>query len=105
MKEMANKDWINEERVQYFNLLEFVSKIKLNDNVLYHMEETGLNFEKYLNTLFNYCNADNYSIVLYLLDLASKELKQSSLLENKNSHETYAVDNTLFFDKLSISKS
>ncbi len=103
MKEMANKDWINEERVQYFNVLEFVSKIKLNDNVLYHMEETGLNFEKYLNTLFNYCNADNYSIVLYLLDLASKELKQSSLLENKNSHETYAVDNTLFFDKLSIS--
>ncbi len=103
MKEIVNKEWINEERVQYFNILEFVSKIKLNDNVLYHMEETGLNFEKYLKTLFNYCNADDYSIVFYLLELTSKELKQSSLLENKTSRETYAIDDNLFFDKLSIS--
>ncbi len=103
MKEIVNKDWINEERVKYFNILEFVSKIKLNDNVLYHMEETGLNFEKYLKILFNYSNENDSSIILYLLNLTSTELKQSSLLENQTAHDTYTIDDHLFFDRLSIS--
>ncbi len=103
MKETVNKDWINEERVSYFNILEFVSKIKLNDQVLYHMEETGLSFEKYLKTLFNYCNEDDYSIILYLLDLTSKELQQSSFLETDVLQDSYAMHDHLFFDKLSIS--
>lgn len=103
MQEVVNKEWVNEERVKYFNILEFLSKIKLSDSVLFHMEETGLSFEKYLKTLFSYCNEDDYSIILYLLDLTSKELRQSSLLENKASHDTYAIDDNLFFDKLSIS--
>lgn len=103
MQEIVNKEWVNEERVKYFNLLEFISKIRLSDNVLHHMEETGLSFESYIKTLFKYCNEDDYSIILYLLDLTSKELKQSSLLENSGSHDVYQINEDLFFDKLSIS--
>ena len=97
------KDWINEEHVKYFNLLEFVSKIKLNDTVLYHMQDTGENFEKYLNSLVSFCNSDDYVFLYYLLDLANKELIQSANIENHVFKNMDLLNGDLFFDRLSIS--
>lgn len=100
---MVDKEWINNENVKYFNIMDFVSKIKVSDNVLYHLEETGQNFENYVKTLVQFCNNDDYVILYYLLDHANKELKQSAELENHLFKNVELLDGNLFFDKLSIS--
>lgn len=97
------REWINTDRVKYFSLLDFVSKIKLNDNVLYHMQDTGEQFEQYLNSLINFCNNDDYIFFYYLLDLANNELKQSAYLENHVFQNMDLLNGNLFFDRLSIS--
>mgnify|MGYP003442597621 CR=1 FL=1 len=48
---------INEDRVKYFDLLEYVSKIKVSDKVLFHLKETNENFEEYLKVLRLYVKA------------------------------------------------
>lgn len=103
MSDVVNKEWINEEKVKYFNLMDFVSQIKLNDNILYHVEETGQNFENYIKTLVRVCDNDDYIILYYLLDLANNELKQSAYLENHLFKNIDLFKGNLFFDKLSIS--
>ena len=35
------------KKINYFNLFDFLSKIKLNANVLEHLEETNQNFDNY----------------------------------------------------------
>ncbi len=103
MTDRFDSDWINKEKVKYFDLLEFVSRIKLSENVLEHSEYTATNFEEYLKTLVKFCNGDDYTIIYYLLDLADKELKQSARLESSSPAYNDLVNRDLFFDKLSIS--
>lgn len=103
MLNSVNREWINEEKVEYFNILDFISKIKLSDSVLYHTEETAQNFENYLKNLVHFCNKDDYTILYYLLDLTSKELRQSALLEKSTFKNIDLINGGLFFDKLSIS--
>lgn len=102
MVEILNQKWINEDKVEYFNIFDFISKIKLSDKVLYHVEDTSQEFEKYLKTLVSYCDEDDTAIILYWLDNAITELKMSSEIENHQFKSVDLVKNNLFFDKLSI---
>lgn len=97
------KEWINEDRVKYFDLLEFVSKIKLTDSVLYHVEQTSCSFEEYINTLAKFCDYDDYAMLYYWLDSNHTELKLSSELENHIFSNSDLFNSGLFFEKLSIS--
>lgn len=103
MQEALNPNWINPDKVEYFNLLEFISKIKLNDKVLSHVQQTGDDFEQYLKTLVKYCGNDDTAIILYWLDNAIIELRNSAEIENHIFKNIDLVNNNLFFDKLSIS--
>ena len=46
------------ERIKYFKLKDFIEKIKVNSNVLAHMEETNEEFNKYMNTLAQFKEKD-----------------------------------------------
>lgn len=93
---------INEDRVKYFDLLEYVSKIKVSDKVLFHLKETNENFEEYLKNLAKYTNYDDYAVLYYWLDQNLKELKQSSKIENACFYNKELIQSDLFFEKLSI---
>lgn len=97
------KDWINEERVKPFDLIEFVNQIKLNDKVLFHLEDINQNFEKYINTLAKYCNYDDYTMLYYWLDHNFTELKLSSKIENHIFSNSDLFKSGIFFEKLGIS--
>lgn len=103
MNETINQEWINPDKVKYFNLLEYVSKIKLRDSVLFHLEDTGQNFEKYLKTLVRLCDYDDYVILYYWLDQTITELRKSAQIENHQFTNIDLFNGNLFFDKLSIS--
>ena len=44
----------NPEYVSYFPLEEYVDKIKLNSNLLYHLEDTNKEFDSYMKKLATY---------------------------------------------------
>lgn len=94
--------FINEERVEYFNLSEYVSKIKLSGKVLNHLQETGIVFEEYIDKLLKFSNNDYYAVLYYWLDQNLKELKQSSKIENAAFYNKDLMKDDLFFEKLSI---
>lgn len=90
----------------YFELLEYVDKIKLTDEVLYHLSDVNDIFEKYLKMLGKLTSYDDKSIIFYWLDNAQKELISSSKVEKHkfvfSYNELFSED--LFFDSLSISQ-
>lgn len=96
------EDIINPNKVEYFDLQEFVSNIKLSDSVLFHLEETADNFTKYINNLGNYCNNDEYLALLYWLDSCVEELISSAEIEKHNFMNRELIKGELFFDRLSI---
>lgn len=102
MKEIVNKDWINEEKVSYFSLQEYIAKIKLDDKILFHLEDTSQNFQNYIDTLKKVCDNDDYAIIYYWLDDAIKELKTSAELENHHFRNEQLFNSNLFFDRLTI---
>ena len=101
--EKINPNWINPNRVKYFNLSDYLSQIRLQDNVLYHMEETALSFEEYLKKIGQYCDYDASSIIGYWLDNALLELQQSCRLEGHIFSLKDLAESDLFFDKTTIS--
>ena len=43
----------NSDYVSYFPLEEYVDKIKLNDDLLFHLEDTNREFDEYMNCTFS----------------------------------------------------
>lgn len=103
MSDNICNEWVNLDKVKYFNIMDFVSNIQLSDNLLFHLEETGEKFEEYIKTLTKYCDYDDYAILFYWLDQALKEMKLSAELENHKFKNVDLFNSDLFFDKLSIS--
>jgi fido (protein-threonine AMPylation protein) len=102
MMDVAPKEWINEEQVKYFDLCEFVSKIKLKENVLYHMQDTSEEFEKYLKELAFFSEYDDYTMLYYWLDDAVKEIRSSIEIENNTYGNKELLKGDLFFDSLQV---
>ena len=48
---MGPLNGVNLERVKYFNIEEYIDRIKLSSDVLYHVEDTSKAFEEYIKFL------------------------------------------------------
>ncbi len=86
------------ELQKHFDLEEYVSRIKLSDNVLYHLQDTSQSFEEYFKVLSNY---GNYAIYFWI-DSLYRELAASSKMEG--DFVSFAqFQNDLYFSRLDIS--
>lgn len=91
---------INLSRVHYFSLEEYIDKIHLCRNTLYHVEETSKEFEKYIKFLSNYKD----SIILdHLIDSFTNEVQYSNMVERHLVKPESINQNNVFFDSLSMS--
>ncbi len=98
---MAPDKGINLNEVNYFSLEEYVNKIQLNDNVLFHMEESNKEFDCFFNKLKNY---DEYAIMTWFIQMFNQEIKYSQLIENSHLiHPEIIKKEDVFFDKLQMS--
>lgn len=90
------------KEINYFDLEEFVNKIKLNRNVLEHMQETNLNFDKYFKNLAKY---DDEFQLYFWISLAYDEIKNNNFVENHKFKDFDLTEKNLFFDSLNISNN
>ena len=97
---MGPKDGINLEKVSYFPLREYINRIKLTDEVLYHTEETSTEFDKYINELTQY---DDKTFFYFLLSSFEQEIKDTNLIENHLISPKEIKEENIFFDSLNIS--
>lgn len=98
---MGPENGINLNEVTYFPIEEYINKIKVEDFVLEHMEETNIQFDKYLKLLSQY---DKYSIIYLWIDSLSKELMSSQKIENEHFIPPKELEKSnIFFDNLQIS--
>ena len=95
-----NEFGMNDDYIKYFDLEEYVSRIKLSSNLLGHLEDTNSEFDKYMRTLATY---DESYIVDYWIFLLYHELKANQGIENLRFDITKLVDKSVFFDTLNIS--
>lgn len=88
------------KEINYFNLFDFIDKIKLNSSVLDHMQETNLEFDSYFKKLSQF----NDEFVLYFwISLAYDEIRNSRYVENHSFSDFDLNVTDLFFDRLNIS--
>ncbi|MBR3161640.1 MAG: Fic family protein [Bacilli bacterium] len=97
---MGPEKGINLERVTYFNVNDYVDKIKLSNNVLYHLEETNKSFDNYINLLREY-NPMNVAVFLKLA--FQDEIKKSNLIEKHIINPQDIADKDIFYKSLAIS--
>lgn len=90
---------MNLDYVRYFSLEEYISRIKLSDNLLYHLEDTLESFEEYLSLLSRY---ENKEIISYWIMLAHSELRASQEIEREKFNESIIADRGILFDSLNI---
>ena len=88
--------------INYFDLEDFVSNIHLSKNVLEHMQETNLNFDKYFKKLSKY---DDEFQLYFWISLAYDEIKNSNFVEYHNLKKFDFNEKNLFFDSLNISNN
>lgn len=97
---MGPVNGMNPAEVKYFPLEEYVDRIKIEDNVLFHLEDTNKEFDKYLKFLSQF---DDYSVLYYWIDSLSNEIKYSQKIENHLINPYDMLKNDVFFDTLQMS--
>ena len=98
---MGPENGIHLEEVKYFPLEEYVRKIHLKDELLYHMEETNQEFDKYMAYLSNY---DEYAILTWFISMFNKEMLYSQEIEHSHLiHPEKITQEDVFFDRLQMS--
>ena len=90
------------KEIEYFDLHEFVDRIKLSSRVLNHMEETNKSFDDYFSKLSQY---DDELILYFWIALAYEEIKNSNYVENNLLKNFDFTPAELFVDRFSISNS
>ena len=91
---------VNLERVKYFSLEEYIGKIHLCKDTLYHVESTSNEFENYIKFLSNYNQA---TILDYLIDSFKVEVQYSNMVEKHLIRPDEVNQNDVYFDSLSMS--
>lgn len=91
---------MNSEYVNYFPLKEYVDRIILLPYVLEHLQDTNHDFMKYINKIVKY---DESYIIDYWIYLQYEELKFNQKIESIDFKKINLLDDTIFFDTLSIS--
>lgn len=81
------------------SLLDYVNQIKLNENVLCHLEETKEAFHDYFKMFLQY---DKMFVFYSLIDSLYRELSNSSEMEGEVSPKVQLQED-LFFDNFQIS--
>lgn len=84
------------KEIKYFDLFDFIDKIKLDSRVLEHMQETNLNFDNYFKKLSHY---DDDFILYFWISLAYDEIKHNHYVENHSFSKFDLSVRNLFFDK------
>lgn len=91
---------INLDRVNYFSLEEYIDRIHLCKDTLYHVERTSKEFESYIKFLSNY----NDDIILdHLVDSFTNEVQYSNMVERHLIRPEDINKDNVFFDSLSMS--
>lgn len=90
------------KEIDYFDLREFVNKIKLSSKVLDHMENTNKSFDDYFSKLSQY---DDELVLYFWIALAYEEIKNSNYVENNILKKFDFTPAELFVDRFSISNS
>ena len=92
---------MNPNKVSYFSMEEYVDRIKLENSLLEHLDETSKEFDRYLKQLASY---GNYPMVQYWIDSLRKELNYSQEIENQQIFFLDEIEKKgVFFDNLQIS--
>lgn len=87
------------KEIEYFDLFDFVDKIKLTPKVLDHMQETNMQFDEYFRKLSKY---DDEFILYFWISLAYDEIRNNHFVENHSlSNFDFSVRN-LFFDRTCV---
>lgn len=94
-----NEYGMNSDYVKYFSLEEYLERIKLQDDLLFHLEDTSKDFDDYIKLLSIY---DDEEIINYWIDLVHQELKASQNIENLGFNESVLAENGYLFNSLNI---
>lgn len=94
-----NEFGMNEDYISYFNLEEYVRKIKLLPRLLEHLENTNRDFDNYMKNLSKF---DEDYIINYWIYLLYQELKSNQKIENTKFNIATLADKSVFFDTLNI---
>ncbi len=99
---MVSLEKMNQPAPKYFSLKEYVDRIKLEKNLLEHMEQTNKEFSEYLKRLSKY---DDYKIIYYWISLLFKEIESSQQLEHAHLISPNLMESKdIFFDSLQMSQ-
>lgn len=93
---------MNDSKVPYFSLEEYVNKIRLTDNVLYHLEDTNISFDKYISEIMKF---DDESIIHYWIQSLANELQYSSKMEHHYISPMEVLKNDVYFDNFQMNHS
>ena len=99
---MGPKNGINLDRVNYFSLEEYIDRIHLCKDTLYHVDDTSKEFEKYIKFLSNY---PDEAILDHLIDSFTVEMQYSNLVERHLIRPEEINKNNVFFDSLAMNHS
>lgn len=102
MSKELNTEWINPEKVKYFELEEFVDKITLDERTNKLLSDTNKLFEEYIKYLSKIYEHDLDSLVYEWLDQGIMEQVFSNKIENHLIYFKDMANEDLFFEKLSI---
>ena len=103
MLDQVNSEWINSEKIKYFELEDFVDKIKIDSRIYELLAETDDLFEEYIKHLRKLYDNDLDGLIYDWLDQGIKEQMFSNELENHRIYFKDMANSDLFFEKLSIS--
>lgn len=87
------------KKIKYFDLSDFISKIKLTPKVLEHLEETNKGFDNYFQKLSKY---DDEFCIYFWISLAYDEIKNNNYVENHTFSSLDLKIKDIFFDNLNI---
>lgn len=96
---MKPENGMNPALVPYFSLEEYVGRIKVNDKVLYHLEDTNREFDAYVKRL---ANCGDYTILHQWISSLFRELKCSQEIENHLINPADMLKESIFFDTLQM---
>lgn len=96
---MGPRNGVNLERVKYFNLEEYIDRISLSSDVLYHVEETSKAFEEYIKFLSNYPDT---VILDHMINSFRNEMDYSNKVERHLIRPEEIQKHNVFFDSLAM---
>lgn len=90
---------MNSDYIKYFNIEEYIDRIKLQSYILKHLEKTNSDFDEYMIELSKY---DQNYIINYWIDSMYQELAYNQIIENTKFDMKTLANRSVFFDTLNI---